>query len=454
MLASLLRHTADSRIKRPLSIRIANAALAVVYSKAVTYGGPEAASANSASANSVVVRYPAGTALGALAVDTCPTALGVPDTLCGGFALAGSDGQSYAATAALGTDGASLRITASGMPASVVPAFAQYAQAVWPQVAIYDTAGLPGLPFNLPVSASPAPTPAAPSISSSPTRSPSPSATYVPPSQSASHSAASTPSPTYVPSSPSSSFLPALDLFVDCNRAKRMADVAARPPDGTMASPYWSPNGARDAVRALPRPLIRRVFVNVLPGDCLPRDSVTGALDFTQAVLSLEPRDSGSPGYPVTYRAYGAGGSARLLEGLPLNASLWRAQSSAAPSPAAAGAYAAGTALNVMVIDLLAAAAAAGGSAATLSAVGLGAITLPGTAMGCPSQTVAELFYAGKPMTLSRYPNTRPDRTGGFMFVSGIAYDSSGRTVLRTANSRPARRWAAETDAWLHGYWQ
>jgi hypothetical protein len=425
-----------------------------VYSKAVAYGGPEAASANTASANSVVVRYPSGTALGALAVDTCPTALGVPDTLCGGFALAGSDGQRYVAAAVLGADGASLRLTASGMPASVVPAFAQYAQAVWPQVSIYDTAGLPGLPFNLPVSGSPAPTPAAPSLSSSPTRTPSSSATYIPPSQSASHSAASTPSPTYVPPSPSASFEPALDLFVDCNRVKRMADVAERPPDGSLVSPYWSPNGARDAIRALPRPLTRRVFVNVLPGDCLPRDSATGALDFTQAVLSLEPRDSGSPGYPITYRAYGAGSSARLLGGLPLNASLWRAQPSTAPSPAAAGAYAAGAALNIMVIDLLAAATAAGGSAATISAVGLGAITPPGTAMGCPSQTVGELFFAGKPMTLARYPNTRPDGTGGFMFVSGIAYDSSGRTVLQTANSRPARRWTAESEAWLHGYWQ
>ena len=69
-----------------------------------------------------------------------------------------------------------------------------------------------------------------------------------------------------------------------------------------------------------------------------------------------------------------------------------------------------------------------------------------------------ELFYDGKPMTLARWPNEGEDlKIAGIPEGAGVN-DGHGQTmgVLKAgfsyASDRP-RRWKADDDIWVHGYW-
>ena len=66
-----------------------------------------------------------------------------------------------------------------------------------------------------------------------------------------------------------------------------------------------------------------------------------------------------------------------------------------------------------------------------------------------------ELFFAGQPMPLTRWPNTDftrvGDLTGGKPITShGLKGDAIGKFTY--AGDRPSN-WAGETDAWVSGYW-
>ena len=69
----------------------------------------------------------------------------------------------------------------------------------------------------------------------------------------------------------------------------------------------------------------------------------------------------------------------------------------------------------------------------------------------------AELFCGGEPMTIARYPNE------GFMKFEKLAGDENAETVIEEARGDTVPRiivedydiapWAAEPEAWTHGYW-
>ena len=77
------------------------------------------------------------------------------------------------------------------------------------------------------------------------------------------------------------------------------------------------------------------------------------------------------------------------------------------------------------------------------------------TDYGSPAGSGLELFIDGRPMTISRWPNT------GFAKITGILGKtkriSHGRTgcaegIFTYDGDRP-KRWIGEQDAWVHGYW-
>jgi hypothetical protein len=400
-----------SRIKRPVGTRLGDSALAIVYGQQVAWGGPRAQavvrapilSPTFAGPTPFVVNLATGTSLQDARDVRCPIAEGVPGNLCAGFTATGSDGKTYNATGTITGDRASLTITPHRMPVGVQPTAVQYAYSIWPLVSLYDASGLPVTPFNITIS----------------------------------KAAAVNPQP--------------LRVYVDCKRALNLSEADLHPPDGSLASPFWSLNGARDFIRLLLRPLAQPVAVLILPGDCYPR-TAKGVLDFTQPVLSLNDpvRDSGSPDAPIVYQPYSGGGTARLLGGLKLDNGLWRPRQLAAPTPAADGAYTAGSQVTAFSMNLTEAVVAAGGNAATLTAVGFGLAS----GILCASGANADLFFGGRPMVLARYPNMRLDGLNNFIFVQDVGKDPQGRRVVSTASSRPIRQnWANESSPQLQGYW-
>ena len=78
----------------------------------------------------------------------CPS--GVSADLCAGFALRGSDGRWYAASAALGDSQRTLVLTASeaGVPAGLTATGTASGWSLWPITLLYSGAGLPAWPWN------------------------------------------------------------------------------------------------------------------------------------------------------------------------------------------------------------------------------------------------------------------------------------------------------------------
>jgi hypothetical protein len=119
-------------------------------------------------------------------------------------------------------------------------------------------------------------------------------------------------------------------VFVNCETG---SDTAG---DGSRERPFVSPMRARDFVRAVHPFAASPVEVQVY-GDCYPRNE-QGDVDFTLAVLELEPGiDSGTLSAPISYTG---GSRARLLSGMKIPPSAWRAPSAQNP--------------NVYSVDLLA----------------------------------------------------------------------------------------------------
>lgn len=426
------------RFKRIPGARLAAAALTVVYGQQVPYipasavaaaivdgnGTGIGGSASSTSfSNAVRVAFPAGARLFLTAQPSCPTAYGAPESICTGWQLQGIDNILYAASATVTADGGAVIVTATSMPRGVTPVAVRYAYSPWPLTTLFDSQS--GMPVNAFALALPAVANASAPVAGS-------------------AGIGGSPAP------------PPLRIYVDCKRALNMADVRARPPTGSLASPYWSLLGARDAIRRLPRPLSRPVTVLVLPGDCYPR-TVDGVLTFDDAVLILDAADSGTAAAPITYQPLSGGGSVRLLGGLRLDPSLWKSEQTRAPGPdAAAGGYPAGEPITALVLNISEAVLAAGGNAATMRLTPLGSISNPsGSLGGCGSANLAELFYGGRPMVLARYPNMRLDGINNVIFVQSVIAPNAtgGATSVQTVNSRPALRWQDEKDPWLLGFW-
>lgn len=212
----------------------------------------------------------------------------------------------------------------------------------------------------------------------------------------------------------------AADFFVDCVHGSDSGS-------GSAASPFLTPNRARDAVRAL-QPLSASATVHLLPGSCYPRNAA-GGIDFTQPVLTLNNAtvDSAPAGTTITWIAEGGPGSVRFMGGLVLDPQYWT------PSAGKPG---------VFQYDL-------GATGYDFATFGFGSLASGGLGQCVNNQ--AELFFNSQPQTLARWPNIDPT-TGYFNWVNiNTVVNSSSFTV---ASTRPIQNnWGSEPDAWIHGYW-
>jgi len=136
------------RNKKLIGARLAAAALSLQYKvPGLNWKSPSAKScAASAGAVATVAFTDVPTTLVA-AADHCKTELGVPAAQCAGFVVTGSDGKTYNATAAVGADGRSVVITASGAPAGTAAAATSFGYAQWPINTIMTAEGLPLQPW-------------------------------------------------------------------------------------------------------------------------------------------------------------------------------------------------------------------------------------------------------------------------------------------------------------------
>jgi len=200
---------------------------------------------------------------------------------------------------------------------------------------------------------------------------------------------------------------------------------------GSKASPFSTLERARDAVRqlkmsgALPK---RGLTVWLRQGDYVR----SRALEFTAA-------DSGTTGAPMVWRAYGDE-RVRLLGGRVLtgfqpvtNTSILERLDPAARS-------------HVVQLDLRAIGLTNFGQ---MHSRGFRRPTTPAH---------NELFFAGRPMTLARWPNEgSSEKIAGFPAGSGKGDDHGGNIGdlpggFRYLGERP-RRWRDTSDLWVHGYW-
>ncbi len=213
-----------------------------------------------------------------------------------------------------------------------------------------------------------------------------------------------------------------------------VASLGSDQNSGSATKPFASLERARDAVRALRTQgqwPVDGVTVWIHGGDYLR----TNALEFTA-------RDSGEPGRPVTWRAVAdervrwLGG--RVIRGfIPVDdpAILNRLD------PAARGRV-----LQADLRDLTSAALLAKGE---MKSRGFSRATTP---------SHPELFFAGRPMTLARWPNEgASEKIAGFPETSGQGDDHGGKIGQVSggflyAGDRP-RRWQNTGDLWVHGYW-
>lgn len=200
---------------------------------------------------------------------------------------------------------------------------------------------------------------------------------------------------------------------------------------GTEAQPFATLEAARDAVRAWKQQ-------NPLPPGGLTI-WLRGGDHVRQRTLELTGEDSGKPGAPVVWRAY-RGEHPRLLGGRRLTG--FRAVT----DPAVLARLDEPARAQVRQCDLRALGFTDFGS---MSSRGFGR---PTVAAHC------ELFVAGRPMTLARWPNEGAfERIDGFPEATGQGDDHGGKIGtleqgFHYAGDRP-RRWQNIGDLWVHGYW-
>ena len=80
--------------------------------------------------------------------DHCKTELGVPASQCAWFVVAGSDGASYNATAAVGPGGKTLVLTATVAKAGTTAVSSSFGWGNYPINTIMTAEGLPLLPWS------------------------------------------------------------------------------------------------------------------------------------------------------------------------------------------------------------------------------------------------------------------------------------------------------------------
>lgn len=205
---------------------------------------------------------------------------------------------------------------------------------------------------------------------------------------------------------------------------------------GSQAQPFATLERARDAVRELKAAgnLPKGEFTVWLHGGDYRR---TNALELTAA-------DSGTPTGPVVWQAW-RDERVRLIGGIalpPLNTDRWqmvadaatqrRLEESARP--------------HIRQLNLRA-----------LGITDFGEMKSRGFGRGTATAH-CELFFAGRPMTLARWPNEGQfEHLAGFPADSGKNDDHGGNIGdlpggFLYAGDRP-NRWQDVSDLWVHGYW-
>ncbi|HID24440.1 MAG TPA: hypothetical protein EYP14_18855 [Planctomycetaceae bacterium] len=210
-----------------------------------------------------------------------------------------------------------------------------------------------------------------------------------------------------------------VEFFVSLNGDDHWSGRLAEPNADRSDGPFRTLSRARDAVRQWKK------------GHPFPKGGVIvyirGGLYELTAPLELSEQDSGQKGAPVTYQAY-RNEQVRLVGG--------RRVTDFRPVT------------DPKVLNQLDPAARANVVVADLRAIGV-------DQYGSPAGGGLELFYNSRPMTLARWPNE------GFVRIADIAAPLD-RTVHGRKGSRIGkfvyesnrpRRWLAEPDLWLHGYW-
>ena len=226
---------------------------------------------------------------------------------------------------------------------------------------------------------------------------------------------------------------PALRLFVAPD-----GDDAS---PGAEARPFRTLERARDAVRALKSkgPLPKDGVAVMLKPGVYPRE--------TQS-FALSAEDSGTAGAPVIYQAVPGGKpilrGGRAIHGFgPLTDPVAMKR---IPNPAQR---------HVLQADLR-----------SQGVADLGKLRPRGRGIGMdPEPDVPahlELFFAGRPMSLARWPNDTPKMSERFATVDLKGHETvrdRGRTIAKQVDSfsytDPRQdAWAAEPDAWVFGCWQ
>ena len=183
--------------------------------------------------------------------------------------------------------------------------------------------------------------------------------------------------------------------------------------------PFAAPARARDAIRQLKKE------------NRLPKDGVgvvvRGGTYSIEQPLEFTIGDSGTKDAPISYRA-APGKSVRLLGGKVVTN--WKPVTDAD------------------LLGKLDESARGQVKQADLRTLGI-------TDFGSPSGGGVELFFNGEPMTVSRWPNE------GFVPIVNVLGETErdvrgtkgcAEGIFEYEGERP-KRWVAERDAWVHGYW-
>jgi len=208
-------------------------------------------------------------------------------------------------------------------------------------------------------------------------------------------------------------------LFISTSGQDNWSGTLDRPNAAGTDGPFASLERARDEIRQ------RRRRQEIGPGG-ITVEIGAGTYQRQEAFV-LTAEDSGAEGAPVTYAARG-GEIARLIGGQVLEGF------SPVEDPAIRERLDPPARDHVLQIDLKARGIADFGEA------GGGGL---------------ELFFDDEPMTLARWPNEGfvkiADLVGGDpVEVRGTKGDKTGK--FKYDGDRP-RRWLAENDPWVHGYW-
>jgi hypothetical protein len=210
-----------------------------------------------------------------------------------------------------------------------------------------------------------------------------------------------------------------LEFHVATNGDDAWSGTLSTPNASKTDGPWASLDGARTGVRRL------RGASGLPTGGA--QVSLQAGVYPLDGPLSLTREDSGTQEAPIAYRA-AAGAEVRISGGRAI--SHFQAVTDAT------------------VLSRLDAAARDHVRVADLRTLGL-------TNHGTPDGGGAELFFNDEPMPLSRWPNT------GFIHITEVLgktpMDVRGTKgcvegLFRFEGDRP-KRWVAEPDAWVHGYW-